>query len=75
MTNAEKIRSMTDEQLNRFLWIWGINTLASFLEHGGTQIMSAKEQAEWLADDASTFVCVQTRVEEDFTFGQDFNLK
>lgn len=75
MTNAEKIKSMTDEQLNRFLWIWGINSIASFLEHGGVQLMNAKEQAEWLAANESAFVCTQTRVGEDFVFGQDFNLK
>ena len=75
MTNAEKIKNMTSKQLNRFLWVWGINSIASFLEHGGVQLMDAKQQEEWLEQDESTFVCVQSRVTADFNFDQDFNLK
>ena len=75
MTNMEKIRSMTDDQFSRFLLIWGINTTVSFLEHGGTQLMNAKQQRDWLGSDVNTFVCTETRVGEDFSFDQDFNSK
>jgi len=75
MTNAEKIKSMTDEQLNCFLWIWSINSITSFFEHGGQELMDAKQQRDWLAADESTFVCVQTKVSKDFVFDQDFNFK
>ena len=72
MSNADKIRSMTDEQLQRFLWTWKVNSIESFLESGGQKIMDAKETEIWIKDDASTFLCTETMVGENFTFDQDF---
>lgn len=73
MRNADRIRSMTDEQMGNFLWTWEINALSSFLEHGGTRLMNAAELERWL--DSEEFVREETRVGEDFDYGQDFRMK
>lgn len=75
MTNAEKIRSFSDTQLSNFLWIWGINTVTSFLEHGGQELMNAHDLRKWILADESTFVRTETAVGDDFTFDQSFNWK
>ena len=51
MTNADKIRNMTDEELNQFLWRWKINSIAGFLTHGGAEMINAKEQRIWLKEE------------------------
>ena len=48
MTNAEKIRQFDDKQLARFLWIWKINSICTFLANGGKGSMNAKDMDEWL---------------------------
>lgn len=76
MTNAEKIRQMTDEQMGRFLWIWKINSITGFLENGGQGGMNAKEIEKWLNQSEDTFVCLETHVDSnDWIFDQDFNIK
>lgn len=52
MTNAEKIRNMSTEELNEFLWWFKINSVAIFLQKGGEGTMDAEEQKEWLDSDA-----------------------
>ena len=52
LTNADRIRQMTDEELNTFLWAWKINSLASFMEEGGAGLMNAVGQLEWLQEEA-----------------------
>lgn len=52
MTNADRIRKMTDEELNVFLWAWKVNSLAAFMEEGGQGLMTAEEQREWLQEEA-----------------------
>lgn len=73
MTNGEKIRNMTDEQLYRFLWTFKTNSVALFLEFGGQNQMNATELKEWIKADDSTFVCNETYVEEGMTYDQNFN--
>ena len=73
MKNGDYIRAMDNDRLSRFLWIWSINTVSSFLQHGGTQLMDARQLEEWM--DKDEFVCVETEVGKDFIFDQDFNLK
>ena len=51
MTNANRIRQMTDEELNVFLWSWKINSTASFIQHGGQEIMDAHQQLKWLQEE------------------------
>lgn len=46
MTNADKIRAMTDEELNWFLWTFKTNQLSLFTMHGSTKIMTVPEQME-----------------------------
>ena len=71
MTNGDKIRSMTDEQLVRFLWTFKVNSTVIFLTDG--QGMTAKELEEWIG--STDFVCRETEVGEEFIYDQDFNLK
>ena len=69
MTNADKIRQMSDEQLARFLWIWKINSVTTFLTQGGMNSMDAKDMREWVGQTTETFVG------DDYIFDQDFNDK
>ncbi len=73
MSNADKIRNMTDDQLARFLWTWKINSTTLFLAQGGQDSMTAKEMREWISSD--NWVCPENRVGEDFLYDQDFNPK
>lgn len=75
MTNAEKIRAMTDTQLARFLWVWKINSITGFLAKGGMGGMNGKDISEWLDQTIDTFVCLETYVGDDWIFDQDFNKK
>ena len=74
MTNADKIRNMTDEQLNNFLWTLKTNQLSLFFESGFTKTMNAKQQLEWLQS-GDNFVVPETQVPEEMTYDQDFNEK
>lgn len=73
MSNADKIRNMTDDQLARFLWTWKINSVSLFLTQGGQDSMTAKEMQEWISSD--NWVCPENKVAEDFLYDQEFNLK
>jgi len=75
MTNAEKIRQFDDEQLARFLWIWKINSVTTFLTQGGMNSMDAKDMRAWLDQTTDTFICTETFVGDDYTFDQDFKDK
>ena len=75
MTNADKIRQMSDKQLARFLWIWKINSIAAFLANGGYGSMNARDIGDWVDQTDDTFVCTETLVGDDFIFDQDFNDK
>lgn len=75
MTNADKIRQMSDEQLSRFLWIWKINSITTFLTQGGMNSMNAKDMREWLGQTTDSFVCTETFVGDDYIFDQDFRDK
>lgn len=48
MTPADKIRQMTDEELNKFLWGLKINSITQFLDKGGAGLMNAYDQRIWL---------------------------
>ena len=61
MTNGERIRSMSDEELNTFLWrfiLWWfkIDALSAFLSKGGAGVMDAEEQRLWLQSQDNTFL-------------------
>lgn len=48
MKPADKIRQMTDEELNKFLWGLKINSITQFLDKGGAGLMNAYDQRIWL---------------------------
>ena len=74
MTNADKIRTMTDEELNWFLWTFKTNQLALFSMHGSTEAMTVPEQMEWLQREDG-FIVPETRVPEGMVYDQNFRLK
>ena len=47
-TNAQKIRSMSDEELCNWLFQRDCTNIAAFLEHGGMGVMDAVQLLEWL---------------------------
>ena len=47
-TNAQKIRSMSDEELCNWLFQRDCTNIAAFLEHGGMGVMNAVQLLEWL---------------------------
>lgn len=51
LTNAERIRQMTDEELNEFLWTWKVNSLAAFMEEEAG-LMDSVSQMKWLQEEA-----------------------
>ena len=74
LSNADKIRNMTDEELNNFLWTFKVNQLSLFFEHGFTKTMDWKQQMGWLQSE-DNFVVPETLVLEDMTYDQNFKEK
>lgn len=56
MTNGDRIRNMTDGELNTFLWWFKIDAMSAFLKGGGADVMNAKEQGLWLQSQDNTFL-------------------
>lgn len=50
MTNAEKIQTMSIEELNRFLWWWKVESISCFLGYGGMNLLDAQQQKKWLLE-------------------------
>lgn len=74
LSNADKIRNMTDEELNNFLWTFKMNQLSLFYEHGFTKTMDWKQQMGWLQQEDG-FVIPETTVDSSMVYGQDFKAK
>ena len=74
LSNADKIRNMTDEELNNFLWTFKVNQLSLFFEHGFTKSMDWKQQMAWLQQEDG-FVTPETTVDPSMVYGQDFKAK
>ena len=74
LSNADKIRNMTDEELNNFLWTFKTNQLGLFFDKGFTQTMDWKQQMEWLQQEDG-FVIPETTVDPSMVYGQDFKEK
>ena len=51
-TNADRIRSMTDEDLCNWLFQRDCTNIAAFLEHGGMGVMDAVQLLDWLQQPA-----------------------
>ena len=74
LSNADKIRNMTDEELNNFLWTFKVNQLSLFFKHGFTKSMDWPEQLAWLQQ-KDGFVIPETTVDPSMAYGQDFKAK
>ena len=48
ITNAQKIRAMSDEELCNWLFQRDCTNIAAFLEHGGMGVMDAVQLLGWL---------------------------
>ena len=51
-TNADRIRSMSDEELRNWLFQRDCTNIAAFLEHGGMGVMDAVQLLDWLQQPA-----------------------
>ena len=47
-TNAQKIRSMSDEELCNWLFQRDCTNIAAFLEYGGMGVLNAVQLLDWL---------------------------
>ena len=47
-TNADRIRSMNDEEMCNWLFQRDCTNIAAFLEHGGMGVMNAVQLLDWL---------------------------
>ena len=52
ITNADRIRAMSDEELRNWLFQRGCTNIAAFLEYGGIGVMNAVQLLEWLKQPA-----------------------
>lgn len=52
ITNAQKIRAMSDEELCNWLFQRDCTNIAAFLEYGGMGVMDAVQLLEWLQQPA-----------------------
>ena len=48
LTNADRIRAMSDEELCNWLFQRDCTNIAAFLEYGGMGVMNAVQLLEWL---------------------------
>ena len=51
-TNADRIRSMSDEELRNWLFQRDCTNIAAFLEYGGMGVMNAVQLLDWLKQPA-----------------------
>ena len=51
-TNADRIRSMNDEEMCNWLFQRDCTNIAAFLEHGGMGVMDAVQLLDWLQQPA-----------------------
>ena len=52
VTNADRIRAMSDEELRNWLFQRDCTNIAAFLEYGGMGVMNAVQLLEWLQQPA-----------------------
>ena len=52
ITNAQKIRAMSDEELCNWLFQRDCTNIAAFLEYGGMGVMNAVQLLDWLKQPA-----------------------
>lgn len=52
ITNAQKIRAMSDEELCNWLFQRDCTNIAAFLQHGGAGVMNVVQLLDWLQQPA-----------------------
>ena len=52
ITNADRIRAMSDEEMCNWLFQRDCTNIAAFLEYGGIGVMNAVQLLEWLQQPA-----------------------
>ena len=52
ITNAQKIRAMSDEEMCNWLFQRDCTNIAAFLEYGGMGVMNAVQLLDWLQQPA-----------------------
>ena len=52
ITNADRIRSMNDEEMCNWLFQRDCTNIAAFLEYGGMGVLNAVQLLEWLQQPA-----------------------
>ena len=52
ITNADRIRAMSDEELSNWLFQRDCTNIAAFLEYGGMGVMNAVQLLDWLQQPA-----------------------
>ena len=52
ITNAQKIRAMSDEEMCNWMFQRDCTNIAAFLEHGGMGVMNAVQLLDWLKQPA-----------------------
>ena len=52
ITNAQRIRAMSDEEMCNWLFQRDCTNIAAFLEYGGMGVMNAVQLLEWLQQPA-----------------------
>lgn len=63
MTNAEKIQTMSIEELNRFIWWWKVDSISSFLAYGRTtNLLDARQQKKWLLEEEGITTPEETKM-------------
>ena len=55
ITNADRIRAMSDEELRNWLFQRDCTNIAAFLEYGGIGVMNAVQLLEWLKQPAEEY--------------------
>lgn len=63
-TNEDLIKKMSTEDLNKFLFRFKVDAVASFFESGGVNLMNAVQQKEWLQSENHDFLFELMRDEE-----------
>jgi hypothetical protein len=71
MKNGDFIRNMNNDQLTNLLFLWGINTVRTFIESGGQKIMDHEQLGKWMGTD--DFSCAQTEIGMDYSINSDFS--
>ena len=63
MRNADRIRAMSDDELQSFIWWWQVNVCTKFFTGGPGALLDAAQIYDWLLSEE--FKCDMTKTPED----------